>query len=289
MILVTGANGHFGSATIDYLLQKGVQPQEIAALVRSEEKGASLKDKGIELRLGDYHNYNSLMEGFKGIDKLLFVSSPSPADRTQEHTNVVNAAKKAGVKHIVYTSLERKNETANSPLKTLMLAHVATEKAIKGSGIDYTIMRCNLYGDYIPWMVGEKVLETGIYYPAGSTKVNWTMRNDMAEAAANILIGEGHRNKDYYISSAEQFSFLDIANIISEVSGKQVSYTSPGVQEYTTTASNAGMPQMLVEIFAGFATATEQGEFLTEKMDLEKLLGRKPLSIKGFLKNTYSN
>lgn len=288
MILVTGANGHFGSETINYLLQKGVQPKEIAALVRSEEKGALLKDSGVVLRFGDYHDYNSLLEACKGIDKLLFISSPSPTDRTQEHTNVVNAAKKAGIKHIVYTSLERKNETASSPLKTLMLAHVATERAIKDSGIAYTIMRCNLYGDYIPWMVGEKVLETGIYYPAGNTKVNWTMRSDMAEAAANVLIGDGHGNKDYYISSAEQFSFLDIAYIISEVSGKQVSYTSPGVQEYTTTVLNSGMPQMLVEIFAGFATATEQGEFFTEKMDLEKLLNRKALSIKSFLKGVYS-
>ena len=111
MILVTGANGHFGTGTIDYLLKKGVKAQSIAAFVRSEEKGAALKDKGIELRIGDYHDYNSLRQALNGIDKLLFVSSSSPADRTQEHANVVNAAKEAGVKHITYTSLERKNET----------------------------------------------------------------------------------------------------------------------------------------------------------------------------------
>ena len=170
-----------------------------------------------------------------------------------------------------------------------MLAHVATEKEIKNSGIPYTIMRCNLYTDFIPWMIGEKVLETGIYYPAGITKVNWTLRDDMAEAAANILIGESHNNKDYYISSGEKVSFQGIANIIAELTGKPISYTSPDLQEYKSVLTNAGMPKELVGIFAGFASATDQGDFLTEKSDLEQLIGRKPVSVKDFLKSVYAN
>jgi NAD(P)H dehydrogenase (quinone) len=170
MILVTGANGHFGSAAIDFLLNKGVPANGIAALVRSEEKGAALKEKGVQIRLGDYTNYHSMVEALKGIDRLLFVSSSSVTGRAAEHATVVKAVSHSDVKHIVYTSFIRRNETASSPLAEFMQAHIATEQAIKSLGIAYTIMRENCYADFIPWMIVEKVLEDGIYYPAGEPR-----------------------------------------------------------------------------------------------------------------------
>jgi NAD(P)H dehydrogenase (quinone) len=288
MILVTGANGHFGSAAIDFLLKKGVPANEIAAMVRSEEKGKALKEKGIQIRLGDYTNYNSIVEALKNVDRLLFISSPSVTGRTEEHTNVVKAVSDSKVKHIVYTSFIRKNETASSPLAEFMKTHITTERAIKASGIPYTIMRENCYADFIPWMLGEKVLETGIYYPAGNTKVNWAFRNEMAEVAANILTGEGHENQDYNISAEEQISFSDIAAMLTTITGKRVSYTSPEINEYIAQKTKEGMPEMFIGIFSSFGAAIAQGEFLTDNTDLERLLGRKPASVEVYLRQVYS-
>ena len=108
MILITGATGHLGKATIDFLLKKGVSATNIVALVRDEAKAADLKALGVGLRKGDYNDAASLETAFQGIDKLLLVSSSDINDRTAQHLNAVNAAKKAGVKHIIYTSFQQK-------------------------------------------------------------------------------------------------------------------------------------------------------------------------------------
>ena len=106
MILVTGSTGHFGNATINFLLEKGVNANEILALVRNEQSGDDFKKRGIGVVVGDYDNYASLVNAFKGVEKLLFISGSDVAKRLSQHENVVNAAKEAGVKHIVYTSFQ---------------------------------------------------------------------------------------------------------------------------------------------------------------------------------------
>ena len=100
MILVTGATGQFGKSAIDFLLKRGVALTSIVALVRDNEKASDLINKGLSLRIGDYDNYNTLLHAFRGVEKLLFVSSSDIVNRTTQHKNVVMAAKEAGVKHI---------------------------------------------------------------------------------------------------------------------------------------------------------------------------------------------
>ena len=131
MILVTGATGHFGNAVIDFLLKKGTEANQISALVRNVQKAEDLKNKGIDLRTGSYDNYASLVSAFKGVDKLLFVSGSEVPNRLSQHENVVKAAKEAGVKHIVYTSFERKDETETSPLWGVAQSHLQTEKWLR--------------------------------------------------------------------------------------------------------------------------------------------------------------
>ncbi|WP_278035741.1 NmrA family NAD(P)-binding protein [Flavobacterium nitratireducens] len=163
-ILVTGATGNFGKATIDFLLNKGIAPANISALVRNESKAVDLAAKGIQLRIGDYDNYESLVAAFQGIEKLVLVSGTDLANRSSQQLNAVKAAKEAGVKHILYTSFERKNETETSPIAFLAQSHIDTDNAIKASGINYTIFRNNLYLDVVPMFLGEKVLEQGIFF-----------------------------------------------------------------------------------------------------------------------------
>ena len=162
MILITGATEHFGKATIDHLLKKGIPAHTIAALVRDEAKATELKAKGIQIRLGDYNNYASLQSAFAGIEKLLLVSSSDLQDRLKQQENAVKAAREARVKHIIYTSFARKNETDSSPIASVGKAHLETERLIKASGIPYTLLLNSLYTDMLPIFFGEQVLQTGI-------------------------------------------------------------------------------------------------------------------------------
>ncbi|MBK7212109.1 MAG: SDR family oxidoreductase [Bacteroidales bacterium] len=287
MILVTGATGHFGKAAINFLLSKGVPSSGISALVRDASKAEDLSGKGVTLITGDYNDYQSLVKAFSGVDKLLLVSSSDLEARSSQHVNAVKAAKEAGVKHIIYTSFQRKNET-NSPIQFISESHLVAESEIKASGLTYTILQNGLYADIIPWFVGEKVFETGIFLPAGQGAAAFTSRLDMAEAAANIVIGSGHENKTYQVATNETNSFAEIANILSEISGKSVGYTAATVPVYTDVLTKAGVPAGYIYMFAGFSEAISQGEFDFTNNDLETLLNRRPTTLKDFLKAVYS-
>jgi|TARA_R110002124_G_scaffold115056_2_gene270736 NAD(P)H dehydrogenase (quinone) len=286
-ILITGATGHYGKSTIDFLLKNGVSEKNIFALVRDEAKAEDLKAKGITLKIGDYDNYFSLVESFKGVDKLLLISGSDIANRGKQHKNVVNAAKEAGIKHILYTSFERKNETETSPIAFVAKSHIDTENQIKASGMHYTIFRNNLYVDILPMFFGEQVLETGIFLPAGATKSAFTLRNDMAEATANVLASKGHENKEYSIANSENISIQEIAETLSKLTGEDISYISPSAEVYIDTLTKAGVPTEYIGMFAGFSEAIKQGEFETSTTDLENLLGRKATSTKEFLTQVY--
>jgi NAD(P)H dehydrogenase (quinone) len=288
MILITGATGHFGKATIDHLLAKGVPANNIAALVRDENKAVDLKAKGVIIRKADYSDYASLLSAFKGVDKLLLISGNDIHNRLKQQENAVRAAGESGVKHIVYTSFVRKNETGTSPIDFVGKSHSATEKFIIASGIPYTIMLNNIYADMLPIFFGEKVLETGIFVPAGDGKAAYATRHDMAEAAANILVGKGHENKQYKIANTATYSLHDASAILSEVTGKTIGYAKPSATVYTEALTKAGVPAEYVGMFAAFSEAIRQGEFEAPSSDLEKLLGRKPTTLKEYFKSVYS-
>lgn len=286
-ILITGATGQLGKATIDFLIQKGIAANQISALARSAEKAADLSAKGIKIKIGDYLDYSSLLAAFNGVEKLFFISGSELGTRVEQHRNAINAAKEAGVKHIIYTSGFRKNETDTSPVAFLIRQHSETEKFIRASGISYTFLLNGLYADVLPGFLGENVFETGIFLPAGNGKAAFTVRLDIAEAAANILLTTGHENKEYVFTNTENTGLNEIASFLGELSGKQVRYLNPSKAEYLETVMKAGLPQEYAEMIVSFSEAIEQGEFEAEDTDLERLLGRKPTSIFNYLKQVY--
>ncbi len=289
MILVTGATGNFGKSAIDFLLKKGISSTNIVALVRDEEKATDLKSKGVALRIGDYDNYNSLLNAFIGIEKLLFVSGSDVFNREAQHQNVVKAAKASGVKHIVYTSFQGKNETESSPLWLVAQSHLLTETWLKESGMDYTILKNTLYMDFVPAFLGDKVLETGIIYlPAGNGKVGAVLRSEMAEATANILTSSHHAGKTYRFTNQEAFSYQEIAQQLSEITGKTINYISPTAEEYAQTLTGYGVPADFIGLFSSFAVAQANGELEMVGSDLSQILGRKLTSVKTFLNQVYS-
>lgn len=289
MIVVTGATGQYGNATINFLLQKGVASNQIVALVRNEASAERLKPLGVKVAIGDYDDYASLVNAFSGADKLLFISGSDIAKRLAQHQNVVSAAKEAGVKHIVYTSFQRKNETETSPLWMVAQSHISTEQWIKESGIAYTILRNNLYMDFLPGFIGEKVLETGVVYvPAENGKIAAVLRADMAEATATILSTSNHEGKVYNFTNTEAITYQAIADTITAVTGKAIQYVSPSASEYAQTLAKFQVPAEVIGIFSGFAVAQAQGELDVTSDDLTTLLGRKPVSVTDFISQVYT-
>jgi len=288
MILVTGATGEFGKLAIDFLLKKGISTKNLTALVRDEPKAKDLADKGIVLKKGDYDDYQSLLAAFSGVDQLLFISGSDVVKRAKQHENVVNAAKEKGVKHIVYTSFQRVNETETSPIAFVAKSHLETEKLLKVSGIGYTILKNSLYADVIPMFIGENVLETGVFFPAGNGRGAFALRSDMAEATAEVLSGSGHQNKEYLFSNTVSVSFEEIAATLSKIAGKTVGYTSPDIETFKTVLTGAGVPGPIIGMSVGFGEAVRQNEFSETSEDLKKLLGRNPVSINDYLVSVYS-
>jgi NAD(P)H dehydrogenase (quinone) len=284
MILVTGATGNLGSAVISHLL-KNTATGNIVAFARDENKAKGLKEKGIEVRIGTYDDLSSLDLAMNGIEKLLLISS-NGQNRLQHHKNVLAAAKKAAIKHIVYTGIAMKNiETA--AIRLYMEDLTKTEDYIKESGLTYTVLRNTLYTGGNPLYAGEKVFETGIRLPAGNGKAPFALRREMGEAAANTLLQNGHENQTYTITAGELYSYEDVAHALSDLSGRNVKYTDADPTTFPAKLKELGLPEIVVKIVTGFATDIKNHQFEMISKDLEKLLGRKPASLKESLKEVF--
>lgn len=280
MILVTGATGKLGMAVIQNLLKR-TPADQVAALVHDEGKAAGLKGKGVKLCVGNYNDIPSLDRAMQEVEKVLLISG-TEKDRIQQHQNVVDAAKRAGVELIAYTSRAVKGQDISNPL---MAGHFATEDYIKNSGISYALLRNALYMDVIPLYVGgEKVFETGISLPAGDGKVSFALRSELGEATANLLAEEGPKSQVYERTSSEAWSYYDVANALAELSGREVKYTPIEKPEFEARMRKRGLPEPVIQFSLYFHSEVRNGLLDEINPEMERLLGRKPASLKDGLK-----
>lgn len=282
MILITGATGQLGTAVIQTLLEK-TSANQIAALVRDESKASALKEKGVDIRVGNYDDTASLDQAMQGIEKVLLIAGTDEGKRLQQHQNVVDAAKRAGVSCIAYTS--RNLRDVNTLTNKLMVGHFQTEDYIKDSRLPYVIFRSTLYMDLIPFYVGGSVFETGIYLPAGEGKVAYALRSEMGEAIANALLKDSCDNRIYKLTGSESYSFDDVASALTKISGKEVTYTASTENSvFEAQMEERGLPKAMFPRFVGFLTDIKNGQEDEVSADMENLLGRKPASLKAGLK-----
>ena len=281
MILITGATGNLGSKVIEALLRK-VSASEIAALVRDENKAQDLKRKGISIRVGDYDSKGALEDAMKGVDKVLLVSGGRADNGLEQHQNVVDAAKLAGVETIAYTSrcLLERNSLANN----LMKRHFLTEDYILSSGMNYVFFRNILYMDAMVTFLGKNVLDNGIMLPAGEGRASYALRSDQAEAIGNVLAADDHRNKVYDFTNTETYSFYDVASALSELSGRKVSYIPVDSATFQHKAEDLGIPAFAIDVVNAFITDIKNGQESKVSTDLATALGRKPVGLKEGLK-----
>lgn len=282
MILITGAAGHLGSATINYLLKK-LPASQIAALVRDESKASDLKEKNVNIRVGNYDDTASLDKAMQGIEKVLLIAGTDEENRLRQHSNVVDVAKKAGVRCIAYTSRNLKDRS--TLVNKLMEGHFQTEDYIKASGLSYYIFRNALYMDTIPQFIGgEKVFEMGINLPAGEGQVAYALRSEMGEAIANVLSEDGCDNRIYKFTGSEAYTFGDVAAALTDLSGREVQYTPAEKSTFEAQMKERGTPEPVIKKVVGFITDIKNGQEEEVNSDLENQLGRKPATLKEGLK-----
>lgn len=288
MILVTGAGGHLGAAVVNELLNR-VEAAEVAVLTRDAAKVADFAAKGVTVKIGDYDNYDSLINAFSGVDKLYFVSGNDIPNRMQQHENVVKAAKEAGVGHIVYTSFQRATDSKDSVIGFVGASHIGTEEIIKASGVTYTILKHALYLEVLPLFIGDSIIETGtLYLPTEDGKTAFASRLDMALGGAIVLTTAGHENKEYDFSGDVAYSMEEVAEVLTKLSGKTITYVSPTPDDFKATLKGFGVPEEGIFVAAGFSAGIAEGEFETADTTLKNLIGHELISLETFLKGYYN-
>lgn len=285
-VLVTGSTGALGKATIEFLLSRQ-SAKDVVALARDPAKATELQSLGVEVRQGDYFDKQSLEKAFQGIEKLLLVSTTAFTDRETQHFNVIDAAKSAGVQHIVYTSIQRK-PGSDFIIPMVTESDKATEQAIIESGIKYTILRNGLYLDVLPYMLGKTVLTTGVRVPGGSGTSPIVLRSDLAEATAVVLSEIGHENKIYTLGASKAFSFADVAKALSEISGHEVPYVDVSAETFIAERVADGFPETAATFLSEWVEVVANGELGEVTHDLDRILGRETAPFSDFLKAAYA-
>ncbi len=276
---ITGSTGGFGSAAISVLQKWDIPASSIVAIARNEEKAAPLKKKGIDVKIADYDDKSSLEKAFQGVSKVLLVSGSEVGKRFTQHKNVIDAAKAAGVKQILYTSITR----ADSSTNILAPEHKQTEEYLTSAGIDYVILRDNWYTENYLGDV-QYAGQSGVIATAtGKGRVASAGREEYAEAAAAVLTGEGHSGKIYELSG-QVWDFNDLAEAASKVFGKKITHKLISLEERQAALEAAGMDEGTAGFYAALDQSIAEGSLDIESSDLEKLLGRKPASLEETLK-----
>lgn len=284
-ILVTGVTGSMGKATVEQLLKKGIPASQIIGLSRKKEQIEDLANQGVEVRFGDYFDYNSLLSAFEGIDKVMLTSTVAFTDRSTQHFNAITAARQAGVKHVVYMAVMRK-EGSGRILPEVTESDLFTEQVLKSSGLDYTIVYHPPFTDVLSLYFDPNPYQNGIKVPANNGKMAPATRDELAEAHAIILSTPGHEKKMYSLGGSQAVSFADIAQILSEIKGQPVPFTTITTEAYIDGIVAKGVPLQVAEFLTSWITAMEGGEFEYQSGDLERLLGRKTKTLKAYFEST---
>lgn len=269
MIVVTGANGQLGRLVIEQLLTQ-VPAGSIVAAVREPAKATDLRERGVQLRHADYDQPATLNAALAGATKVLLISSSEIGQRVAQHGHVVDAAVKAGVELLAYTSIL---QAPTSPL-ALAAEHLATERRIQEAGIPSVILRNGWYTEnYLQGAAAAIALGT-LYGCAGTGRTASAARKDYADAAAAVLTQPGQAGKVYELAGDEAYTMAEFAQELHRVSGKPVSYADLPEAEYQALLTKAGLPPALAAMLADSQAGVARGGLAFEERQLSQLIGR---------------
>ena len=263
---ITGATGQLGRLVVNQLKGK-VPAGDLAALVRTPAKAADL---GIAARAAAYAKPATLAAALPGIDTLLLISSSEVGQREAQHKAIVDAATKAGVQRIVYTSILHADASAID----LAAEHRATEAAIKASGIPYVFLRNGWYAENYAAGIQGAVAGGALYGAAGNGRISAAARADYAAAAVAVLTTPGHDNKTYELAADTPFTLADLAAEDSRQTGKPLPYINVGVADYAKGLAGHGVPEGFARMIAGWEEPISKDALFDDSQTLSKLTGK---------------
>lgn len=272
-LFVTGATGALGKLVIDALLET-VPASSLLAGVRDldkhEKTAAALRARGIETRAADYTRPDTLERAFRGVDRLLLISSSENGKRKTQHRNVIEAAQKAGVKLIAYTSILRADTTP------LMLAeeHRDTEAALRESGVPFVLLRNGWYTEVYTWRLPAALAQGVLAGAAGNGRISSAARADYARAAATVLTENDHAGRIYELAGDASFTLADLAAVVREASGKPLVYRDMSPEAFRSAALAAGLPEMVATIVSDTDAGVAKDALFDDGGALRQLIGR---------------
>ena len=276
MILITGATGKTGSATAKSLGEKG---ETFRALIRNEEKKEGLESLGGEVVIGSIENTEVVNQSMQGV-KTVLVLLPNSESQLALEKQLVDSAKQAGVERIVKMSSIEATPDATSPIPKL---HLESEEYIKQSGLAWTMIKPNFYMQNLLASAGTIKEQGKIFLPMGDGKTGMIDTTDVGKVLAKVLSEDGHESMNHEITGPEILSFYEVAEIFSQVLGKQVDYVDVPMDAYKETLgqflTNQWHLDAVIDLFKGIA---EGG--IEDKTDtFNELMGETPKSLSQFL------
>ena len=267
--VITGASGHLGRLVVDQLLAAGTSPAQVVATGRDAGKLADLALNGVTVRRADFADPSTLDEAFAGAEAMVLVSTTTVGERFDNARNAIDAAARAGVPRIAYTSIVN----ASTARMTLADAHRRTEDYLRDSGSAFVILRngwyLENYTDQLPMITRYRALLGS----AHDGLVSAASRRDYAAAAAAVLTQGGHLGATYELGGTP-FTLTELAATISDVLGTHIAYQDMSVDDYASALTAAGLPPETAAAVADADAGLARGELYTASDDLVKLIGR---------------
>lgn len=278
-IAITGASGQLGRLVADQLLDT-VDPADVVLLTRSPSSLTEYSDRGATVRAADFDQPETLTEAFAGVTKLLVISTDTVGARVEGHLAAIAAAVEAGVEHIAYTSLPEPG--ADNPA-TAAADHLATEAALRESGVAWTMLRNNLYADMQVPTIEQAAASGSLFTNLGDGAAAYVTREDCAAVAVGVLTGEGHGFKEYDVTGPEAVSAQDFATFATEKAGRPVGITNVDDDAYAAGLLAAGLPDEVVPMVVSFGTSIRAGKLAHVSDVVETIGGRTPTPLSALL------
>lgn len=284
MLLVSGANGNLARAAIGNLLEM-VEPSRIAVFTRTPDTpfAAELRQRGVDVRHGDFDAPDTLPAAFSGVRRALLISTYADNSvRLGQNRAAIEAAKAAGVEHLAYTSLLAAGPEALA--EHSQVVHYPTEQALSASGLDYTVLRHALYADILVGDLDDTLGSGVLRRCGGAAACTYIARADLGRSAAAVLAGEGHANRIYNETMARSYTGDEVAAAISRCFGKPVRYEPVAAADWPAyMTSRWGVPEAAARSTIGTMRAIEAGQFDLVTDDYQRITGRPPQDLDEFL------
>jgi NAD(P)H dehydrogenase (quinone) len=279
-VIVTGASGNLGRLVAENLMER-LTPEQVVLVTRRPEALSEFQARGASVRYGDFDDPDSLPAAFAGGRRMLLISTDAIGRRVGQHRAAIDAAADAGIGSVVFTS--HVNPVAGNPTGPVAREAGETETILHHSGLDWTVLR---FGSFAELQVPPATLAVSagkLVTNFGDGRIVPISRRDCAEAAAVVLTTDGHLGKTYEITGAEPLSAPDLAEVLSDVSGRSVKVVHLGDKMLSWLLTRYGTPKPMARAVTAFGRAVREGYFDVADPAFELLTGRAPVSMRDVL------